>query len=140
MKRYESYFVVLNFLVDVAFTCRTYYRPGWQQYQGSCYRSVTTTANVDWHEAQTVCNDNGGHLPTISSEQKNTFVYNMFQSHCNTAYRGYLGFHDSVNKTHFKWVHDSTSSYTKWCANEPNNRRSGEDCTHMYGITASEMT
>ena len=91
------------------------------------------TANVNWHEAQTVCNDNGGHLPTISSEQENTFVYNMYSSHCVYTHYRYLGFHDGVNEAHFKWVDDSTSSYTKWRANEPNNAGSGEDCTHMYG-------
>ena len=133
MKRYESYVVVLNLLVDVAFTCRTYCRPGWQQYQGSCYRSVTMTMNVTWHEAQTVCNDNGGHLPTISSEQENTFVYNMYSSHCLFTHFKYLGFHDGVYEGHFKWVDDSTSTYTNWGATQPNNGGLGEDCTHMYG-------
>ncbi|XP_062507025.1 macrophage mannose receptor 1-like [Corticium candelabrum] len=130
----DSKTTVKNENISTSRTARmTYCRPGWQQYQGSCYRSVTTTANVNWHEAQTVCNDNGGHLPTISSEQENTFVYNMYSSHCIFTHRRYLGFHDGVNEGHFKWVDDSTSSYTKWRTNQPDNGGSGEDCTHMYG-------
>ena len=89
------------------------------------------TKKSSWQEAQNVCNDNGGHLPTISSEEENTYVYNMFQSHCKTTYVRYLGFHDSVNETYFKWVDDSTSSYTKWSKDEPNDKRSNEDCAHF---------
>lgn len=115
--------------------CRTICRAEWQQYQGSCYRSVEMKTAVTWHKAETTCNNYGGHLPVISSAEENNFVSNMFTSSCSLAYRGYLGVHDVNDEAHFSWVDDSTSSYTNWKSGEPNNAGTPdveEDCGQMY--------
>ena len=115
--------------------CRTMCRAGWRQYQGSCYRRVGMSATVTWHEAQKACNNHGGHLPTISSADENSFVLNMYRSSCSSSTGGLLGFHDYVKEQHFIWVDDSTSCYTNWKTGEPNNAGANyneEDCALMY--------
>ena len=40
----------------------------------------------------------------------------------------YIGFTDASGEGTFRWSDGSTSTYTKWLANEPNNAGSNEDC------------
>lgn len=76
---------------------------------------------VNWYDAQWLCYNHGGHLPTISSDWEYKYVTKLLKSHCPAVRHGYLGYHDTVKEFHSKWVDGSSSSYTNWDKNEPNN-------------------
>ena len=54
------------------FSCKR----GWEYFDKSCYQLSTTAGNYDSVIKQ--CNDAGGYLATINSENENTFIVNSF--------------------------------------------------------------
>ena len=79
-----------------------------------------------WEDANLLCNNNGGHLVTISNEGENTFVTNTLiddQSENLTYENWELRCFIGLKKTDetWSWVNDETTTYSSWApsTNEP---------------------
>lgn len=47
-------------------------RPGWQSFQGSCYKHFSTRRS--WEDAETQCRKQGGHLANIMTPEEQSFI------------------------------------------------------------------
>lgn len=72
-----------------------------------------------WNSAKEWCERRGGHLATITSEEENSFLYNLLQS--INVQNAYFGFTDEETEGVWKWVTGEESDYTNWSDGEPNN-------------------
>ena len=67
----------------------------------------------------------GADLVSVNCEEDQKFL-NSFMA----GRKPYpIGFTDASKEGTFRWSDGSTSTYTKWVVNEPNNKGSNEDCT-----------
>ena len=87
-----------------------------------------------WEEAKAYCEDMGGYLAVITSEEENTALYQYLREQgIKTAYIGlYL---DETDGT-WKWVNDEPMEYMNWNPGEPNNERGKE----RYGMFYYKFT
>jgi hypothetical protein len=69
---------------------------------------------VSWPDAVASCDQSGGHLVTINSEEENQFVYNLEPD-------TWLGASDAAQEGVWAWVTGEPFSYTNWAPSEPNN-------------------
>jgi len=85
---------------------------------------------VTWEEAQTRCQQMGGHLVTISSKKENSMVARLLWD--NAARTAWIGLTDKDQEDKWKWVADDSSTYTNWAPGEPNDAGGAEDCVQIY--------
>lgn len=82
---------------------------------------------VSWHEAVAACEQDAGHLVTISSDEENAFVYDL------NPYT-WLGATDEQVEGVWAWVTGEPFDYTNWAPGEPNNSSNpGELPEHWLG-------
>lgn len=86
-------------------------------FNGSTYMYVDYADS--WNSAKEWCERRGGHLATITSEEENSFLYNLLQS--INVQNAYFGFTDEETEGVWKWVTGEESDYTNWSDGEPNN-------------------
>lgn len=95
-------------------------------YNGNTYRLYDYY--MTWDDAEKFCEDNGGHLVTVTSEGENSAVASLLS---NGEFPGYwIGYRDNEQEGVWKWITGETSSYTNWYSGEPNNNNGnggGED-------------
>lgn len=72
-----------------------------------------------WHEAKIYCEQQGGHLATLSTQSEYNTIKNMMQGTDFT--QTFLGATDEENEGVWKWITRESWSYTNWNTNEPNN-------------------
>ncbi|MBN2864365.1 MAG: C-type lectin domain-containing protein [Bacteroidales bacterium] len=99
---------------------------------GHCYEAVLA-AGLSWHEAKAACEQRGGYLATITSEQENTFVFNLVKSNNDFWYLDYLGnglgpwlggFQPDGSQEPdggWEWITSEPFSYTNWETGQPDN-------------------
>ncbi len=75
--------------------------------------------SMSWHAAKAFCEDIGGYLATITSQEENDFVYNNLGS--NSPQWCWLGATDEEKEGVWEWVTGEPWNYTNWGAGEPNN-------------------
>ena len=75
--------------------------------------------NLSWHEAKIYCEQQGGHLATLSTQSEYNAIKNMMQGTDFT--QTFLGATDEENEGVWKWITGESWSYTNWNTNEPNN-------------------
>ena len=74
-----------------------------------------------WEEAKAHCEELGGYLAVISSQEENDFLLDYIMSVGET--NAYFGFTDEAQTGTWKWVDaPETSNYTNWAYNEPSGR------------------
>ena len=97
----------------------------WVPFGGSCFRQFYHAYALSWHETRAKCRTVGADLVSVNCEEDQKFLDSFMTG------RGwyYIGFTDASVEGTFRWSDGSTSTYTKWLANEPNNAESNEDCT-----------
>lgn len=74
-----------------------------------------------WADVIQQCNQQGGHLVTISSQEENDFVDPMYVNHI------WLGLTDEASEGNWVWENGEPVIYTNWADGEPNNYGTGED-------------
>ncbi len=90
---------------------------------GSDY--YVSQSSKKWIDAKTTCENNGGHLATISSQAENNFIFNNI----NNAVL--IGISDEDKDGSLQWVTGESISYTNWNSiNNQLNPNSG----NLYGI------
>ena len=80
--------------------------------------------SMTWNEAKQYCENSGGHLVTITSEEEQKMIENLIVK--GNKYQYWLGM--STSSGNSTWVTGESVSYTKWDGVEPNHcsRSDGE--------------
>uniref|UniRef100_A0A493TKG5 Brevican n=1 Tax=Anas platyrhynchos platyrhynchos TaxID=8840 RepID=A0A493TKG5_ANAPP len=95
--------------------------PGWDSFQGACYKHFSTRRS--WEDAETQCRHYGGHLATILTPEEQDFI--------NDQYREYqwIGLNDRTIEGDFQWSDGSPLLYENWHPGQPDSYfLSGENC------------
>jgi parallel beta-helix repeat protein len=89
------------------------------------YQFYDQVFDLSWDDAKILCELNGGHLVTISSQEENDFV-NML-AEWNVIW---IGFTDERIEGTWEWITNESVTYTNWYPYEPNDA-GGEDYAEM---------
>lgn len=87
-----------------------------EYFGGSAYKIYKISA--DWNEAKLYCENMGGHLAAVTSEEEQEFIEQLNESSARLWIGGYRD--DDYN---WFWVTGEPWDYTNWAAGEPNNSR-----------------
>lgn len=82
-----------------------------------------------WQQAENAAIALGGHLVSISNDQENEWVMNMFVR--PFAIQVWTGFTDQTIEGQFRWISGETATYTNWRSLEPSNSSGNENYTVM---------
>ncbi|EDO46963.1 predicted protein, partial [Nematostella vectensis] len=108
---------------------------GWVRLNRSCYKADQTIMN--WADARAACGKLGGDLVKITSEQENTFVYELSRNQAPSRSLMWIGLkRNPTTPTKFEWVDGSRPLYTKWWTGEPNGL-GREDCGQIHTFSGS---
>ncbi len=98
------------------------------EYNGNYYQLFYGAET--WEEANKKCEQIGGHLATISSQDENDFLFNLMKSfNCQNAY---FGLTDSGKEGKWVWITGEQFSFSNWHSGEPNSENSSEDYAMFY--------
>lgn len=91
--------------------------------------------SMSWHAARDYCQQQGGYLTTLTSEDESQFVYNQLVF-LSPNQGSWIGLTDEGVERQYKWITGEPFVYSNWGAGEPNNCQDIED----YGMMFSPMT
>lgn len=94
-------------------------------YNGHTYRVFDES--LSWLDARKKCEELGGHLVIIDSENENDFVSELIKDCEKNLY--WIGCFADGNTNIWKWIDNSPLNYDNWSYKEPNDT----DGTEMYG-------
>ena len=112
---------------------------GWLNYGSSCYY-VKDTVTRKQSDARQHCQNLGGDLAIIKSENQNDFIFNLIRSQNTfTKWGAWIGMERKPDGK-FYWIDNTPEegSYSIWSDGEPNNFRRSENCVQMYGNSPLE--
>uniref|UniRef100_A0A4W6D434 Brevican n=1 Tax=Lates calcarifer TaxID=8187 RepID=A0A4W6D434_LATCA len=98
--------------------------PGWEKFQGFCYRHFTKRQS--WEAAEQHCRMCGGHLISVMTPEEQDYI--------NDKYREYqwIGLNDRTIEGDFRWSDGNPLLYENWYRGQPDSYfLSGEDCAVM---------
>lgn len=117
----------VNFLTEPERPVLTLYYPAEEDSAGSRYRLVDDGLSFD--EAESRCEQAGGHLAVVTSEEENKLITSLlYGSATKNCYL--LGARQNEYGT-FEWITGDPFTYTHWSSGEPNNEE--EDILMIYG-------
>ncbi|MDO4170321.1 MAG: C-type lectin domain-containing protein [Lachnospiraceae bacterium] len=93
------------------------------KFNSNSYKFYNETLN--WHEAKEKCEELGGHLATISSEEENHFLKSNIPD--NDVSFFWIGGTDEKEEGNWKWVTGEAFNFTCWSENSPNNNWDSEN-------------
>ena len=99
------------------------------EFEGHQYVLYANTCD-SWEEAKKFCEEQGGYLAVISSQEENDALYAYMLS-CDYE-NAYFGYSDSRLEGDWEWVEGENSVYENWCAGEPNNEMTNENYAMFY--------
>jgi hypothetical protein len=91
---------------------------------GSEYYCSLNTAT--WADANTICENNGGFLACIGSEEENAFLANLL-----TLQSAWIGLNDLDMNGEFTWGCGDAFDYSNWFPGQPNNFNGNQQCVEM---------
>ncbi|KAF7460741.1 hypothetical protein GHT09_019108 [Marmota monax] len=98
--------------------------PGWDAFQGACYRHFSTRRS--WEEAETQCRMYGAHLASISTPEEQDFINNRYREY------QWIGLNDRTIEGDFLWSDGVPLLYENWNPGQPDSYfLSGENCVVM---------
>lgn len=101
--------------------------------------------HLTWSQAESRCQQMGGHLVTIKSEEEQALVEDLLEYGVKGGY--FIGCSDTATEGTWKWVDTNeiffvgtgssgtASGYNNWNTGEPNNGSGVEDCGGIYTAT-----
>jgi len=134
---------ILSFAAIVALSAKTFAQAGVSTISPQIEDPLThiiyqLLSNADWNNSELKAESLGGHLATISDQEEQDFVFDVFGGYGGSQRILWIGLHDpsqdSNGKSHaanFVWVSGAPVTYTNWNAGEPNNN-GGEYYAAMY--------
>ena len=81
-------------------------------FNGNMY--YISNAGGNYYDGLDLCEDKGGHLVTITSEEENNFVLNKLMGYSGGANHLWLGLNDLDEDGNFEWITGEPLSYTNW--------------------------
>ncbi|XP_060698527.1 C-type lectin Cal-like [Hemiscyllium ocellatum] len=105
--------------------------PGGFVYFGYCYKFVSQPKT--WIDAELHCRTlaPGGHLASIHWEEQNRIIAEKFSQ----TERTWIGFNDIYKENSFLWTDGSSSDFTHWDKEQPDNYHGQEHCVHFVART-----
>ncbi|XP_053771477.1 brevican core protein [Desmodus rotundus] len=98
--------------------------PGWDAFQGACYKHFSTRRS--WEEAETQCRMYGAHLASISTPEEQNFINNRYREY------QWIGLNDRTIEGDFLWSDGVPLLYENWNPGQPDSYfLSGENCVVM---------
>uniref|UniRef100_H3A9N1 Brevican n=1 Tax=Latimeria chalumnae TaxID=7897 RepID=H3A9N1_LATCH len=98
--------------------------PGWEKFQGFCYRHFTYRHS--WEDAEQHCRMWGGYLASVMSPEEQNFINNRFKEY------QWIGLNDRTIEGDFRWSDGNPLLYENWYHGQPDSYfLSGEDCVVM---------
>ena len=95
---------------------------GWEEFGSHCYN--LNERKKTWTAADEQCRKEGGHLPSVTSEETNEFLYGKM-----SEWMLFIGARNIYGK--WTWSDCSTWNFTKWRQSYIYNR-SNEECGFIY--------
>ena len=96
------------------------------EFDGNYYYVYTGLNLSSRAAAEKFCENRGGHLAVITSDELNDRLYDLcWESGVETAIFGYS---DEKIEGNWEWVTEKQPGYTNWGKTEPNADADGEDC------------
>ncbi|XP_053226063.1 brevican core protein isoform X5 [Podarcis raffonei] len=96
-------------------------RPGWDSFQGFCYKHFSPRRS--WEDAETQCRKLGGHLANIMAPEEQNFINNRYKEY------QWIGLNDRTIEGDFQWSEGSPLLYENWHPGQPDSYfLSGENC------------
>ncbi|XP_072020401.1 macrophage mannose receptor 1-like [Amphiura filiformis] len=99
----------------------------WYYSSPYCYYVSDATLNWrrTWADADVWCNDNGGNLVSIHSDEEQAFV-NQVLKRAVSSY--WIGLREYTVEGDYTWTDSSALDYTNWNPGEPNDHNGEEQC------------
>uniref|UniRef100_A0A8B9LZA8 Zgc:174904 n=1 Tax=Astyanax mexicanus TaxID=7994 RepID=A0A8B9LZA8_ASTMX len=98
----------------------------WLYFNGSCY--FISRFGRSWMESQKYCEDKGGHLAIIETDEEQTFLWDLLpRGHWNSYW---FGISDEKLEGDWYWVDGTKLVRGFWENGEPNNHVN-EDCAYI---------
>ncbi|KAF7243935.1 Hepatic lectin [Varanus komodoensis] len=125
-----SYLLILilfGITLSMVYPCGSRSRE-WEYYDGGCY--YFGIQKVNWHAAQSHCEEQNSKLVVIHDEPKQNFIQSQTRDE-----RYWIGLSDVNVEGEWKWIDgtDYRTSYKKWRSGEPNvHGDHGEDCAQIH--------
>ena len=95
------------------------------EFEGNYYWLYPSGIVSSWEEAERYCEEQGGHLAVITSDELNGVLYDYMRS---LGYiTAFFGYSDAQTEGNWKWVTGEQPSYTNWGTDEPNEEARTED-------------
>jgi len=88
------------------------------------------TDKKSWSEAKKHCEQLGGNLVSISTEEEQGFIFRHVK-HLRLQ-RTHIGATDAGNEGQWRWIDNSPWRYENWGNNQPNNSNNGEHVAVMF--------
>ena len=104
----------------------------WVRHGNSCY-PVIDTPIAKWSDARTTCQNLGGDLAIIRSEDENNFTCDLVMTQQTVqGWGAWRGLTRKTNNT-FYWIDDTplAGQYSAWASGEPSNS-TNENCVHTF--------
>ena len=103
-------------------------------WNGHAYRIYDVS--ITWEEARVYCENYGGHLATITSQEEQAVINSLLDDNCSK--NGYwLGGIRSNNN--FIWITGEQMNYTNWASSQPDNDHGTEDKVMLYNYAGSRL-
>ena len=103
-----------NFIFDEAKGVTTCEYCNAAMYDGHIYKIFTVS--LSWFDAYTYCQNLGGHLVTITSEEEQTFL-NTYMNSQSFSSRAWIGAYSDGAK--WQWITDEAFEYMNWASGQP---------------------
>ncbi|XP_062820900.1 brevican core protein isoform X3 [Anolis carolinensis] len=100
--------------------------PGWEAFQGSCYRHFPRRRS--WEEAEAQCRAQGAHLASVATPEEQDFLNSRPPTDRYKEYQ-WIGLNDRTIEGDFQWSDGSPMLYENWHPGQPDSYfLSGENC------------
>lgn len=101
-------------------------------YDGHTYKIYASSKT--WEDTKIWCENNGGHLATVTSSQEQDAIFKLLEDYNNLNF--YLG--GSFTSGKWKWVTGELFDYTKWASNQPDCAGRKENYIGLWGDVRTE--
>ncbi|XP_047424697.1 macrophage mannose receptor 1 [Mugil cephalus] len=114
--------------------------PEWVSFHGKCYKFVSGSDKMNWHDARSYCINQGGNLVSITNDREQAFITTQMLYHKEDLW---IGMNDVNWEMHFVWTDGKAITYTNWAKGHPMSLPDGRyfieevfDCVIISGSVA----